>query len=377
MSRKPTAVSLDAPPPKAEETKDKTAKPASSEKRKPQSRKPRAMKAPDPGLADAFPDETVIQPVSRTHTHLPGFTSGSRWVKLVAGSLATLVMLGLGLWFTEVVEALFARHVWLGWGASALLTLAVVGILAILVREIVALWQLRALTRLREQVAFQLEGDAKPDPKLIDRIVGLYEDRPDMGWHISELAGHGDDVMDTRDRLLLAERYLMLPLDEEAKQIVAKAARRVSVVTAVNPAASLDVVFVAWQVLAMLRKLTALYGSRPGSLGTLRLARMVGSHLAVTGGLALSDTLLQQFIGKGLAGRLSAKLGEGTINGILTARIGIAAMDLCRPMPFHTSTRPGLKEFIGVIAGTIGNGRGGNGSGSHGKDDSNQDTASP
>lgn len=357
MSRKPTAVSLEAPEPKAEKAKDRTAKPAASEKPKSQSRKPRAMKAPEAGLADAFPDETVLEAASRTHTHLPGFSSGSKWIKLVAGSLAALVMLGLGLWFTQLVENLFARNAWLGWGASALLLLAVVGIVAIIIRELVALWQLRALTRLREQVAFQLEGDAKPDPKLIDRIVGLYEERPDMRWHISGLAGHADDVMDVPDRLLLAERYLMSPLDEEAKQIVAKAARRVSVVTAINPAASLDVVFVAWQVLAMLRKLTALYGSRPGSLGTLRLARMVGSHLAVTGGLALSDTLLQQFIGKGLAGRLSAKLGEGTINGILTARIGIAAMDLCRPMPFQTATRPGLKEFLGVIAGSVGNGK--------------------
>ena len=32
------------------------------------------------------------------------------------------------------------------------------------------------------------------------------------------------------------------------------------------------------------------------------------------------------------------------------ARIGIAAMDLCRPMPFHALKRPGMGDFIGDLA---------------------------
>ena len=66
----------------------------------------------------------------------------------------------------------------------------------------------------------------------------------------------------------------MRPLDAEARQIIAKAAKRVSVVTAVNPAPALDVLFTGYQVLAMLRQVAGLYGGRPGSLETLKLARM-------------------------------------------------------------------------------------------------------
>jgi putative membrane protein len=73
---------------------------------------------------------------------------------------------------------------------------------------------------------------------------------------------------------------------------------------------------------------------------------MVAGHIAVTGGLALSDGLISQLIGHGLVGRLSARFGEGTVNGILTARIGLAAMDLCRPLPFLTQSRPGLNSFM-------------------------------
>ena len=101
----------------------------------------------------------------------------------------------------------------------------------------------------------------------------------------------------------------------------------------------------------MLRQLSSLYGNRPGSLGTFKLLGMIGTNLTVAGGLAISDSLLQQFIGKGVVGRLSTKFGEGMVNGILTARIGLAAMELCRPMPFRAIEKPGLGGFLAIIAG--------------------------
>jgi len=60
----------------------------------------------------------------------------------------------------------------------------------------------------------------------------------------------------------------------------------------------------------------------------------------------VGDGLAQQVLGHGLASRLSARLGEGVINGLMTARIGIAAMDLCRPLPFRALKRPGISDFM-------------------------------
>ncbi len=73
---------------------------------------------------------------------------------------------------------------------------------------------------------------------------------------------------------------------------------------------------------------------------------MVATHLAVTGGLALSDNLIQHFVGKGLLGKLSARFGEGAVNGILTSRIGLAATDVCRPIPRETATRDTLTSLL-------------------------------
>ena len=52
-----------------------------------------------------------------------------------------------------------------------------------------------------------------------------------------------------------------------------------------------------------------------------------------------------QVLGHGLASRISAKLGEGVLNGLLTARLGLAAIDVTRPLPFTALPRPVLADL--------------------------------
>ena len=67
---------------------------------------------------------------------------------------------------------------------------------------------------------------------------------------------------------------------------------------------------------------------------------MVFTHIVATGGVAMTDDLLGQFLGQDLLRRLSRRLGEGAFNGALTARIGMAAIDVIRPLPFLGGSRP-------------------------------------
>jgi putative membrane protein len=66
--------------------------------------------------------------------------------------------------------------------------------------------------------------------------------------------------------------------------------------------------------------------------------------------------LIQHFVGKGLLGRLSARFGEGAVNGILTSRIGLAACAVCRPIPSASSGGQNLasllKEVLNFSNGT-------------------------
>ena len=126
-------------------------------------------------------------------------------------------------------------------------------------------------------------------------------------------------------------------------------AKRVSIVTAVSPRALVDLLAVLFENLRTIRRLSALYGGRPGTLGFLRLTKHVATHLAVTGGMAAGDSLASQVLGHGLAARLSARLGEGVVNGLLTARIGIAAISVCRPAPFVSGNGPTVSDFMGEL----------------------------
>ena len=46
----------------------------------------------------------------------------------------------------------------------------------------------------------------------------------------------------------------------------------------------------------------------------------------------------------------SARFGEGAVNGILTARIGLAARDVCRPIPQEPEAKETLTALIREIA---------------------------
>jgi putative membrane protein len=106
------------------------------------------------------------------------------------------------------------------------------------------------------------------------------------------------------------------------------------------------VVFAAVRVL---RRVARIYGGRPGALGFFRLARAAFSHLAITGGVAVGDSLIQQVLGLGLAARVSAKLGEGVLNGLLTARFGLAAVSVCRPLPYVREVPPRIGDVAGEL----------------------------
>jgi putative membrane protein len=244
-----------------------------------------------------------------------------------------------------------ARQDWIGWLAIALIALAAFTASMIVIREIWALMRLSRLGRLRQKAARALShGDKVAADGVAQRVSALYRHRDDLEWARSRLADHDNDIMNAAERLSLTERELMTPLDGQARAIVADAAKRVSVLTAISPIALIDIAFVAVQNMSMLRRLASLYGARPGGIGLFRLARMVVTHLVLTGGIAIGDDLLQQVIGHGVTAKLSARLGEGVVNGALTARIGIAAIDVCRPLPFMKGERPRIRDIVASLA---------------------------
>jgi putative membrane protein len=269
-----------------------------------------------------------------------------RWGAILVSALFLLVSMWAGLAITQLIEDYFTRSPVLGWLALGIAAVAGLAAFAIIAREIWALARLRRIEHIQVDAAHAINADDSAAAKrAIDQLKSLYSQRADAQLGLKELKQYESDIMDGRDRMKLADRHLVAWRDGEAHRIIAHAARRITLLTTVAPTPALDILFVAAQNLRMMRELATLYGGRPSTLATIRLARMVVSHLAVTGGIALSDNLIQHMVGKGLLGRLSARFGEGTVNGILTARVGLAARDVCRPIPQEASA----KETLGSL----------------------------
>jgi putative membrane protein len=112
------------------------------------------------------------------------------------------------------------------------------------------------------------------------------------------------------------------------------------------PLALIDVLIALTRNLRMLREIAEIYGGRAGWIGSWRLLRAVAAHLIATGAVAVADDILGPLMGGHMLARLSRRFGEGAVNGALTARVGVAAMDVCRPLPFATIARPNASGVV-------------------------------
>ncbi len=272
------------------------------------------------------------------------------WVGILLSALSGLLVLGLGLAVENLVVELYAIAPWLGWVALGLSILALVAFLAIIGREVSGIMREQKIEKLREAAVDALAvKDHKAAKSIVSDLLGLYNTRASAVKGSARLMASMEEIIDADDRLAIAERELLVPLDAQAKRAIAAAAKQVSLVTAVSPRAIVDVAFVIFAAVRLLRTLARIYGGRPGLFGFLRLAKAAFNHLAVTGGMAVGDSLMQQVLGLGLAARVSAKLGEGVLNGLMTARFGLAALSVCRPLPFIREETPKIGDVAGEL----------------------------
>jgi putative membrane protein len=353
-SRAPAAFSLDdprlkvdgplPPPPEEEAPKSKPEAPKAKQetsraKAEAPKAKPAASEPAEPYEAASAPRETRVVPeIVRV---------GRSWGGIFLSAVTGLLVLTAMLWIQDTFLALLGRKDWLGWAATILLAVAVFAFAMILLREIAGLYRLAAITATRKRADAALASENASEARAAaGEIKAMLEERRELADGVARLAKHERDIMDPRQVLTLTERELLLPLDKIARTTVGTSGRRVSMATALSPAAVFAVGFVAYENFRMLRNLAGIYGGRPGFLAILKLMRLIAGHLAVTGGIAFTDDILGQFVGHGMTSRLSRRLGEGLINGGFTIRIGIAAVEVLRPLPYIEAKQPRLREFV-------------------------------
>jgi putative membrane protein len=317
------------------------------------------MVAPQPDYYEAEAEAAPVasEPLERAteEAQRKGFFPGAggwSWGGVLLSALGALVSIGFGLWLDSLIETLFAKSRALGVVGLGLLGVIAVAVVVLIGRELAVLVKQQAIARLHRALALAHETDDGPLAKQkVAELASLYADKPDMDGALRRLKELKGEIIDGAARVEIAEKALMPALDAAARREIAQAARAVSLVTTIAPRAIIDVIFVAAQALRLIRRISEIYGGRPGMLGAFRLARAVAAHLTLTGTIAIGDSLLQQIVGHGVAARISSRLGEGVLNGLLTARIGLSAMAVCRPMPFIAQKLPGVADVAPFLFG--------------------------
>jgi len=297
----------------------------------------------DPGAASPVPDAALPEGGAMQTAAAVAARRPSRLARLFWGTLTGLVGMGVSLALWDFVTGLLARAPVLGWVALAMTSACVLALAGMALREWAAFARLARLDALRRAADAALaSGDPVAAKAAVARIDALYAGRADMAWARARLAERLPDTFDADAALGLAEDTLMAPLDAAAEREIEAAARQVAAVTALVPLALADVAVALAANLRMVRRVAEVYGGRGGSLGAWRVLRAVFAHLVATGAVAVGDDLIGSVAGGGLLSKVSRRFGEGVVNGALTARVGVAAIEVCRPLPFARRPRPSV-----------------------------------
>jgi putative membrane protein len=176
---------------------------------------------------------------------------------------------------------------------------------------------------------------------------------------VSEQAQAWQDAINAHysdaELLQLYSRLVLTKVDEKAMTEIAKFSTEAVVLVALSPVALIDMLIILWRNLRMINKVALLYGIKLGYWSRIKLIRQVFVNMVYAGASELIADFGSDMIGADLLGKLSGRLAQGLGAGMLSARLGVKTMQLCRPIPFED--KPKLahvrKEMLSTIKGLL------------------------
>jgi putative membrane protein len=211
-----------------------------------------------------------------------------------------------------------------------------------------AIRELSALRQFKRQQATQSKAKNILSPELVEqRNVDAKElcERISanlpcdlMSEHEKNWASFAKDEYSDEELLQLYSREVLSKVDEKALAEVAKFSTEAVVLVALSPIAIVDMMLMFWRNLRMIDKIAGLYGLKIGYWSRIKLIKQVFVNMAYAGASELVIDLGADLVGAELLGKLSARMAQGLGAGMLTSRLGIQTIKLCRPIPFEENT---------------------------------------
>jgi putative membrane protein len=266
-----------------------------------------------------------------------------RWL-LRLGALSVVGVLVLQA--SRYLDELITTDPIYGWPLTVLTVIVAISAVSLFGRELLDLHRLQRRATVRAAAErltrSELHGEAEP---LLLAVRG--ELRPAYGLRegLQNYDRHASDALDDGERLRLFERNVLAPVDRRAYGLVVESSRDIGLLTALSPFGLLDGVLVLWRTTLMLRAVARLYGVAPGPSTTLSLLRRCLRNAALAGLADIMTHAALEHAGASIAAMLSARAGQGAGNALLSARLGIQAIKLTRPLPFVAEEEPRLRHI--------------------------------
>ncbi|MEL6434205.1 MAG: TIGR01620 family protein [Pseudomonadota bacterium] len=300
-----------------------------------------------PAEAPLVPDAAVAEGRAMLGVVAMTARKPSRLTRLFWGLLITLLLALVSISFWEIVSSLLTKNLLLGYALTGLIAALALVCIILILRELAAFARLGRIDKLRHATEMAIaEQNLEAARGVVADLHKLYARRDDAKWGRDQLKERAGEQLDAHSLLGLAEHEVLVSLDTLAEREVEAAARQVATVTALVPLAFADVLAALLANMRMIRRIAEIYGARSGAFGTWRLARAVIAHLVATGAVAIGDDMLGSIAGGGVLSKLSRRFGEGLVNGALTARVGIATMQVCRPLPFISAKPSSVTKLV-------------------------------
>lgn len=161
------------------------------------------------------------------------------------------------------------------------------------------------------------------------------------------------ETQNDREVVSLYAHLVQPVLDAQARREISRSAAESTLMIAVSPLALVDMAFIARRNLRLINRIASLYGIELGYYSRLRLFRLVLLNIAFAGASELVREVGMDWMSQDLAARLSTRAAQGIGAGLLTARLGIKAMELCRPLPWFDDDKPRLGDFRRQLIGQV------------------------
>ncbi|WP_044175258.1 YcjF family protein [Phytobacter massiliensis] len=295
-------------------------------------------------FAPVAPEEIVDEGPAEAAVEIALRPKRSLWRKMVMAGLAIFGVSVIGQGVQWAANA-WQTQDWVALGgcaAGALIVGAGVGSVA---SEWRRLWKLRQRAHERDEARELLHshatGKGRAFCEKLAAQAGLDHAHPALQrWYA---AIH--ETQNDREIVTLYAQIVQPVLDNQARREISRSAAESTLMIAVSPLAMVDMAFIAWRNLRLINRIAALYGIELGYYSRLRLFRLVLLNIAFAGASELVREVGMDWMSQDLAARLSARAAQGIGAGLLTARLGIKAMELCRPLPWTGDDKPRLGDF--------------------------------